>query len=75
MNEHAILDETCCMKQLKCKIKFHATFEFSSKIHPTFEPKCWMRCWMHLPRPLRVHIHELRVEIHELRVQIYHLED
>ena len=35
MNEHAMLDETCWMKQLKCKIRFHATFEFSSNIHPT----------------------------------------
>ena len=52
MNEHAILDETCWMKQLKCKTRFHATFEFSSNIHRTFEPKCWIRCQMHLPRPL-----------------------
>ena len=62
MNEHAMLDGTCWMKQLECKIRFHATFEFSSNIHPTFEPKCWMRCWMHLPRSLDYLFNELNGE-------------
>jgi len=46
MNELVMLDTN----QRKCKIRTHPTFEFSSNIHPTYEKKCWMKCWMHLPR-------------------------